>query len=237
MKSLDTTPASWPAPWSSWARAHGVHTVALLTDMSTPLGLAIGNAVEVEESLEVLAGGGPADVVELTLALAREMLACAGLSDVDPAAVLATAGDGLVAGDGQGPGRRPGRAAGPGAGAGRGAGRPRRLRDRPSTRTAMGVAAWRLGAGRARKEDPVERRGRRACCTARPGDQVQAGDVLYELRADDAARIPAALEAATAAVRIGRTAPDAAYRWSSTGSPRPGAVGRRSDCGGAAWPS
>ncbi len=70
--------------------AHGVTTVALLTEMSTPLGLAIGNAIEVEESLAVLAGDGPADVVELTLALAREMLACAGLSDVDPAAVLAS---------------------------------------------------------------------------------------------------------------------------------------------------
>src|SRR3954463_11453347 len=67
--------------------AHGVRTVALLTDMNTPLGLAVGNAIEVEESLEVLAGGGPADVVELTLALAREMLAAAGL-DADPAKAL-----------------------------------------------------------------------------------------------------------------------------------------------------
>src|SRR3954451_6128624 len=63
----------------------GVHTVALLTDMSTPLGLTAGNAVEVQESIDVLAGGGPADVVELTLALAREMLAGAGREDVDPA--------------------------------------------------------------------------------------------------------------------------------------------------------
>ena len=67
----------------------GVHTVALLTEMSTPLGLTAGNAIEVEESVEVLAGGGPADVVELTLALAREMLAGAGRSDVDPADKLA----------------------------------------------------------------------------------------------------------------------------------------------------
>ncbi len=67
----------------------GVRTVALVTDMSTPLGLTAGNALEVRESVEVLAGGGPADVVELTLALAREMLAGAGLPDVDPAAALA----------------------------------------------------------------------------------------------------------------------------------------------------
>src|SRR5947207_11629428 len=69
--------------------AHGVTTVALLTDMSTPLGRTIGNAVEVEESVEVLAGGGPPDVVELTVTLAREMLDAAGLPDADPAAALA----------------------------------------------------------------------------------------------------------------------------------------------------
>src|SRR6187551_1101658 len=67
----------------------GVRTVALLTDMSTPLGLTAGNALEVRESVEVLAGGGPADVVELTLALAREMLDAAGLTDADPARALA----------------------------------------------------------------------------------------------------------------------------------------------------
>ena len=67
----------------------GVHTVALLTDMATPLGLTAGNAIEVAESVEVLAGGGPADVVELTLALAREMLAGAGVTDLDPADKLA----------------------------------------------------------------------------------------------------------------------------------------------------
>ncbi|KGM16729.1 pyrimidine-nucleoside phosphorylase, partial [Actinotalea fermentans ATCC 43279 = JCM 9966 = DSM 3133] len=67
----------------------GVRTVALLTDMSTPLGLTVGNALEVRESVEVLAGGGPADVVELTVALAREMLAAAGRGDVDPADALA----------------------------------------------------------------------------------------------------------------------------------------------------
>ena len=67
----------------------GVRTVALLTEMSTPLGLTAGNALEVRESVEVLAGGGPADVVELTIALAREMLQAAGRTDVDPADALA----------------------------------------------------------------------------------------------------------------------------------------------------
>ena len=86
----------------------GVHTVALLTDMSTPLGLTAGNAIEVAESVEVLAGGGPADVVELTLALAREMLAGAGVTDVDPAEKLAdgSAMDVWRRHD-PGPGRRP----------------------------------------------------------------------------------------------------------------------------------
>ena len=86
----------------------GVHTVALLTDMSTPLGLTAGNALEVRESVEVLAGGGPADVVELTVALAREMLAGAGREDVDPAEVLASGGamDAWNADD-RGPGWRP----------------------------------------------------------------------------------------------------------------------------------
>ena len=87
------------------ARA-GVRTSALLTDMSTPLGRAVGNAVEVAESVEVLAGGGPADVVELTVALAREMVALAGL-DVDPAEVLASGpGHGQLAGHGGRAGRR-----------------------------------------------------------------------------------------------------------------------------------
>src|SRR5450759_1500986 len=67
----------------------GLATVALLTDMETPLGLTVGNALEVRESVEVLAGGGPTDVVELTVALAREMLALAGRGDVDPADALA----------------------------------------------------------------------------------------------------------------------------------------------------
>src|SRR6185503_17872703 len=69
----------------SLGTAHGVRTVALLTDMSVPLGRTAGNGLEVAESVEVLAGGGPADVVELTVALAREMLQAAGVDDVDPA--------------------------------------------------------------------------------------------------------------------------------------------------------
>ena len=186
--------------------AHGVTTVALLTEMSTPLGLTIGNALEVTESVEVLAGGGPADVRELTLALAGEMLACAGLTDVDPAAALddGRAMDSWRAmvksqkGDPDAP-----------------------LPTAPEVELvratskgfvtqvdalAMGVAAWRLGAGRARKEDPVDHAAG-IVLRKRPGDRVDVGDVLYELHASDAARIPAALETAASAFAIKRTRP------------------------------
>jgi thymidine phosphorylase len=184
-------------------RAHQVTTVALLTDMSTPLGLAIGNAVEVEESLAVLAGGGPADVVELTLALAREMLAATGLSDVDPAEVLASgrAMDSWRAmiraqqGDPLAPLAV--------------AKETELIRAQESgyvesvDAMGIGLAAWRLGAGRARKEDPVSV-GAGVVLHKRPGERVNAGDVLAELRADDAGRIPAALRAAADAIVVAK---------------------------------
>ncbi|MEH0935192.1 thymidine phosphorylase [Micromonospora psammae] len=186
--------------------AHGVRTVALLTDMSTPLGLTVGNAVEVTESVEVLAGGGPADVVELTLALAREMLDAAGLPDADPAAALR---DGRAMDSWRTMIRAQG-------------GDP----DAPMPTAnevevvradadgfvssidayAIGVAAWRLGAGRARKEDPVSVAAG-VVLHKRPGDPVRAGDPLFELRADQAARIPAARAEAERAVRIASAAP------------------------------
>ena len=151
-------------------------------------------------------------MVELTLALAREMLACAGLSDVDPADALAVRqGDGLLAGDGAGAGRGPGRAAGAGAANGKRCGPTRAGYVTAVDALAIGLAAWRLGAGRARKEDPVSAAAG-VVLHRRPGDKVRAGDVLYELRADDAARIPAALEAAQS--RYGSGAPRRhPYRW------------------------
>ncbi|WP_405113860.1 thymidine phosphorylase [Micromonospora sp. NBC_01405] len=186
--------------------AHGVRTVALLTDMSTPLGLTVGNAVEVTESVEVLAGGGPADVVELTLALAREMLDAAGLPDADPAAALR---DGRAMDSW----RTMIRAQGGDPDA------PMPTANEIEVVTAdadgfvssvdayaIGVAAWRLGAGRARKEDPVSVPSG-VVLHKRPGDPVRAGEPLYELRAEHAARIPAALAEAAGAVRISATAP------------------------------
>lgn len=173
-------------------KAAGVHTVALLTDMSTPLGLTAGNAVEVAESVEVLAGGGPADVVELTLALAREMLAGAGVTDVDPADKLAdgTAMDAWKAMI---------RAQGGDPDASLPTARESHVVNAPATGTltrldamAVGLAAWRLGAGRARKEDPVQA-GAGVVWHARPGDRVTEGQPLLTLLTDEPERFDRAL--------------------------------------------
>ena len=172
----------------------GVETVALLTDMSVPLGLTAGNAIEVAESVEVLAGGGPADVVELTLALAREMLSAAGHDDVDPADKLA---DGsamdtwkamIRAQDGDPEAPLP-------------VARESHVVNAPSSGVltrldalAVGMAAWRLGAGRARKEDPVQA-GAGVVWHARPGDRVTEGDPLLTLLTDEPDRFDRALAA------------------------------------------
>jgi thymidine phosphorylase len=182
--------------------AAGTHTVALLTDMSTPLGLTAGNALEVRESVEVLAGGGPADVVELTVALAVEMLAGAGITGVDPAEALA---DGramdvwraMIRAQGGDPDAELPVAA-----------EKQELRA-PATGVltrldayAVGVAAWRLGAGRARKEDPVSP-GAGVVLLAKPGDPVRAGQPLLELHTDDPARFERALQALEGGFDIG----------------------------------
>lgn len=170
----------------------GVNTVALLTDMDTPLGFTAGNAIEVTESVEVLAGGGPADVVELTVALAREMLTAAGRPDIDPAAKLAdgSAMDAwrqMISAQGGDPA-----AALPVA-------RESHVVTAPAdgvlTRLdamAVGLAAWRLGAGRARKEDPVQA-GAGVVWHARPGDEVVAGSPLFTLLTDTPERFERAL--------------------------------------------
>ncbi|WP_338600071.1 thymidine phosphorylase [Saccharopolyspora sp. SCSIO 74807] len=181
--------------------AHGVRTSAVLSDMSVPLGCAVGNALEVTEAVEVLRGGGPADVVALTLALAREMLAHAGLSDVDPAEVLASGAAhrvwrAMIAAQGGDPDAESPRAA--------------HVETFPAPATgvvstldayAVGLAAWRLGAGRTRKEDDVQHAaGIR--CLAKPGDHVTEGDPLLELHTDTPDRLPAAREALTDAIAI-----------------------------------
>ncbi len=183
----------------------GVTTIALLTDMNSPLGLAVGNALEVTESVEVLAGGGPADVVELTLALAREMLTAAGI-DADPAKVLES-------GAAMDTWRAMIRAQGGDPDAALPVARETEVLRATSAGVVsavdaygIGIAAWRLGAGRARKEDPVSF-GAGIQLKVKPGDEVQVGDVLLELHADDPARIPTALASLPEAIVIGTERP------------------------------
>ncbi|MEU8200291.1 thymidine phosphorylase [Streptosporangium sp. NPDC049046] len=183
----------------------GVETVALLTAMDRPLGRAVGNALEVVESVEVLAGGGPADVVELTVRLAREMLQAAGISGgKDPETALAD-------GSAMDVWRRMITAQG---------GDP----DAPLPRAAetmeitvpssgvlsrldaygVGLAAWRLGAGRERKEDPVSF-GAGIVLHAKPGDPVREGQPLMTLHADETSRFERALAALEGAYTVGET--------------------------------
>jgi thymidine phosphorylase len=172
----------------------GVTTVALLTDMSTPLGRTAGNAVEVQESLDVLAGGGPSDVVELTLALGREMLAAAGHDDVDPA-------DRLADGSAMDVWRSMIAAQGGDTDAELPQAKESSVVPAPSTGVltrldarAVGVAAWRRGAGRSRKEDLVQA-GAGVVMHAKPGDRVREGEPLLTLLSDDEDRFARAEEA------------------------------------------
>jgi thymidine phosphorylase len=172
--------------------AHGVPTRALLTDMDCPLGLTVGNSLEVAESLEVLAGGGPPDVVQLTLRLAAEMLELAGIDGQDPAQTLrdGTAMDRfrrLIAaqrGDLSQPlpiGRYSETVI---------AGRGGTMGDIDAM--AVGMAAWRLGAGRSRPGERVQP-GAGIRMHRRPGEPVGAGEVLFTLYTDTPERLPAAL--------------------------------------------
>ncbi|POG49109.1 thymidine phosphorylase [Streptomyces sp. ZL-24] len=182
----------------------GVRTVALLTDMSTPLGLTAGNALEVRESVEVLAGGGPQDVVDLTLALAREMLDAAGLKDADPEKALSD-------GSAMDVWRRMISAQGGDPDAPLPTAREHHIITAPASGVltrldayGVGVAAWRLGAGRARKEDPVQA-GAGVELHAKPGDTVTEGQPLMTLHTDTPEKFDYALKALPAAYDIAPT--------------------------------
>jgi thymidine phosphorylase len=187
-------------------RAEGVTTVALLTDMSLPLGRTVGNALEVAEAVEVLAGGGPSDVIELTVALAREMVAAVGRDDHDPADLLASGAAmdvwrSMIKAQGGDPDA-----------------------DLPTAREtevitaerdgilqsldalAVGEAAWRLGAGRARKEDAVQP-GAGVVLHAKPGIHVRAGQPLIVLHTDTPERFARAREVLANAYTIGADEP------------------------------
>jgi len=200
MKTLDNAQAL-ARTMVEIGRDAGVNTVALITDMNAPLGRSAGNGVEVAESVEVLAGGGPSDVVELTVALAAEMLACAGI-DADPAAVLASgkamdSWKAMIRAQGGDPD-----ASLP---------RPKYTEvitaDADGYLTAMdamavGLAAWRLGAGRAKQGDPVQAAAG-VTWHAGLGDPVRAGQPLFELHTDTPERIDRAKQAIAGAVQIG----------------------------------
>ena len=186
--------------------AEGVVAVALLTDMSVPLGLTAGNALEVEEAIEVLAGGGPPDVVELTLALAHEMIAAVGRNDHDPADLLASGAAmdvwrSMIKAQGGDPDAKLPVA---------------RETDviiaeqdgvlQSLDALAVGEAVWRLGAGRARKEHSVQA-GAGVQLHAKPGARVRAGEPLITLHTDTPERFVRAREALAGAYTIGEAAP------------------------------
>jgi thymidine phosphorylase len=179
----------------------GVKTVALITQMDTPLGNAVGNALEVSESIDVLNGKGPQDVIEITLALAKEMLELAGIKK-DPATGLK---DGsamqvwkkMIIAQGGNPDIEI----------------PVATKKEKVVATqsgyitdldayAIGLSAWRLGAGRAKKEDAVSKTAG-IICLAKEGDYVEKDQPVLELHIDEAARLPFAKEALKNAFSIG----------------------------------
>lgn len=179
----------------------GVKTSALLTDMNEPLGNAIGNAIEVEESVAVLQGEGPQDIIDLTVALAEEMLTLAGVPDADVRGALQngqaynTWREMLIAQGGDPDAALP---------------KPREVHEIVAETDGVldsldayqfGLSAWRLGAGRARQSDPVQHAAG-ICLHKKRGDQVKAGDVLFTLGADEPERFERALEALENAWRI-----------------------------------
>jgi thymidine phosphorylase len=186
---------------------HNVTTAALLTSMDTPLGRAVGNGVEVEESVAALQGNGPDDLMQVTIALAEQMLALAGL-EKDPREAIASgaayaAYQRMIRAQGGDPDAPLPQA--------------RHTKELSASQDGwltrldalqVGVAAWRLGAGRERKEDPVSAAAG-IICLAKPGDRVAKGQPVLELRTDDAARFDAAMAALDGAMTIGEHQPQA----------------------------
>ena len=183
----------------------GVNTRALITAMDVPLGLTAGNALEVRESVEVLAGGGPADIVELTLVMAREMLDAAGIkATMDPA-------DALKNGAAMDVWRQMISAQGGDPDAKLPVAREQHVVTAESSgeiiemnAMAVGISSWRLGAGRSRQGEAVQA-GAGIEIHAKPGEQIKAGDPLFTLHTDESPRFERALDALKGAVRISST--------------------------------
>lgn len=179
----------------------GLKISAYLTNMDTPLGLAVGNALEVQEAVDVLAGGGPKDVIDLTVLLAEEMLALAGKKDVDVSAALKDGRamdqwNAMIEAQGGDPFA------------------PLPVAEYQETLVAqedgylealdalaVGVSAWRLGAGRAKQGEKVQE-GAGIMLHAKPGDKVRKGEPLLTLHTDTPERFPRSIEALEGAVKI-----------------------------------
>ena len=187
---------------------HGVATVAQLTSMDVPLGRAAGNALEVIESIEVLQGKGPNDVRELTLSLASTMLELVDI-DVDPSEKL---DDGsayrvyreMIAAQGGAPDATLRRAAHKDVLVAGDAGYVSSV-----DALSVGVAAWRLGAGRARKEDPVSA-GAGVLSLVRVGEHIERGQPLFEIYADDDEHLQLGRDTLVGAVQVSESQVDAA---------------------------
>lgn len=187
-------------------RDAGMEVSAFLTDMSMPLGMTVGNALEVREAVEVLQGAGPADVVELTVALATEMLRLVGIEGEDAAAPLR---DGrayqkwceMIRAQGGDPEARLPEAA-----------HRQELRAEESgyvqkmDALGIGMASWRLGVGRSRQDEPVQA-GAGIELVAKPGTWVEDGDLLLVMHTDEAERFERAEQALAGSILIGATAP------------------------------
>ena len=184
----------------------GLKTVALITSMETVLGNNAGNALEVSESLEVLEGGGPKDLIEVTLALAQEMLDLSNV-DLDPGEVLASGKprevfEEMVS------------AQGGDLSKGLPVAEYKKTINASSTGylskldcRSVGVAAWRLGAGRAKKEDSVSPTAG-VICLAKPGDYINTGEPVLELHGDKENCFDSAIDALEGAIEISDTTPD-----------------------------
>ncbi len=179
----------------------GVKMRALVTAMDVPLGLTVGNALEVRESVEVLAGGGPSDVVELTILLAREMIDAAGIVGKDPA-------DALKDGSAMDHWRRMVAAQGGDPDATLPVAREQHVVKAANSGTIttmdamkVGVSSWRLGAGRSKQGEQVQA-GAGIEMHAKPGDYIEEGSPLFTLHTDEEPRFERALEILDGAVSI-----------------------------------
>jgi pyrimidine-nucleoside phosphorylase len=190
-------------------REAGMDVVCLLTDMEQPLGGAVGNALEVREAYETLAGGGPADFRDLVAAAAAHLLALSDLeldeqtartrvsTSLEDGSALAAYERWILAQGGD-----PDPASLPRAPVVRevpapAAGFVRELRARQVAAVAMA-----LGAGRERKEDPIDH-AVGVVCLAKHGDRIEPGEPLAEIHARDDVAAEAAKTALLSAYEIG----------------------------------